>query len=651
MKRLPNALLIGLTAFALILPICLGALVGLLISNQDADLEQPQTETVSYGLSLSQNEVAFNIGSERTLTASMSEGTGSFIFQWNTSDKSVVSVRKDAEAQDSCQLTAVGAGSATVTVSIIDITKFKVVESVTCAVSVTDEQIDFGVDEVIISLDKGNTATVTATAPDGCEIVWSSEDERIVTVADGVITAHQAGQVSVVARSGNVESKLPVKVYNSYFTLEEVKIISVGESGKIAVDGSVHGNAEWSSGDDRVASVDGNGVVTGVKPGMTTVTVTSDTDGLTSQCVVIVKSGDEEPVELAEGKKSAAAKEPGTWFYLCESDLVTVSDIPTFDNGVICADITDIGDSGANYFYLRCQPDDVGDVIYQNTLYIYSGEENVAIQINGTEHELKKGMNRIEMEFTSAEPEDSNPYQIKWKGTGRFYVIPVFEEISRIEKITLSNENVTLNMTANKRVALTAAVTDQASPVIKWASSNEKVATVSDGVITAVGEGTAMITATCGDLYANCLVTVEGETPITGEELSSGNKTAALENPGQWFYLRDGKSALYSDPILDSDGNVRLAIKRIDDANRKYVYLRYQPEELKTWKAVVTIDFAGAEGTNVDILGGNVAATPVTLHNGTNTVEFTFTADDAKPFQFKFYGAGSYVINVTFREG
>lgn len=160
-----------------------------------------------------------------------------------------------------------------------------------------------------------------------------------------------------------------------------------------------------------------------------------------------------------------------------------------------------------------------------------------------------------------------------------------------------------------------------------------------------------MITATCGDLYANCLVTVEGETPITGEELSSGNKTAALENPGQWFYLRDGKSALYSDPILDSDGNVRLAIKRIDDANRKYVYLRYQPEELKTWKAVVTIDFAGAEGTSVDILGGNVAATPVTLHNGTNTVEFTFTADDAKPFQFKFYGAGSYVINVTFQEG
>lgn len=651
MRRLPNSLLICLTAIVLILPIGLGALFGLLVSNQVADVEQPQTETVSYGLSLSQNEVAFNIGSARTLTASMAEETGSFIFQWNTSDKSVVSVKKDAEAQDSCQLMAVGEGSATVTASIIDITKFKVVESVTCVVDVSDEQIDFGVDEVIVSLDKGNTATVTATAPDGGDITWSSEDESIVTVADGVITAHQAGQVFVVARSGDVESKLPVKVYNSYFTLEEVKIISAGKSEKVAVDGSVHGNAEWSSGDDRVATVDGEGVVTGVKPGMTSVTVTSDTDGLTSECVVIVKSGDEEPVELAAGKKSTAAKEPGTWFYLCESDLVTVSAIPTFDNGVICADITDIGDSGANYFYLRYQPDDVGDVIYQNTMYICSGEDNVPIQINGNDYELKKGLNRIEMEFTSAEPEDGNPYQIKWKGTGRFYVIPVFEEVSRIEKIMLSEETVILNMTSGKSATLTAAVTDQANPAIKWVSSNEKVATVSDGVITAVGEGTAMITATCGDLSANCLVTVEGETPITGEELSSGNKSTTLENPGQWFYLRDGKSALYSDPILDSNGDVRLAIKRIDDANRKYVYLRYQPEEMKTYKAVVTIEFAGAEGTSVDILGGDVAATPVTLHNGTNTVEFTFTADNEKPFQFKFYSAGSYVINVTFREG
>lgn len=650
MRGKSNGFKIFLMAIVLILPIVLGVLVGLLISDQVPTAEPQQTEPVTNNLSLSQQEVAFNIGSTRTLTATLADASGSYIFQWNTSDKSIVSVKKDSEAQDSCHLTAEGKGSATVTASIIDIKKFKVVESVTCTVNVSDEQIDFGVDEVIISLDQGNTAAVTATAPDGGAITWLSQDESIATAADGVITAHKAGQVWLIARSGNVESKLLVKVYNSFFTLEELKIVSAGQSETIVVEGTISGNTVWTSGDDRVVTVDDNGVVQGVRMGMTTVTATSEADGLTSTCVVIVKSGSDEPIQLGEGKKSAAASDSGHWYYLCESEEVTVSAVPTFDNGVICADITAIGDDGSNFFYLRYQPDDVGDVIYRNTIYIYSSADNVPIQINGTDYELKAGMNRIEMEYTSAEPKDSSPYQIKWKAMGRFYIIPVFEEVGRIAKMTLSDEYVILDTTMYNSVTLTASVPSQGSPVIQWFSSNENVAVVVDGVVTAVGEGNAMITAVCGPLSAKCLVTVEGETPVTGEEIAKGNKTSALETPGQWFYLKDGKSTLYYDPIMTSDGSIHLGIDEIDDENKKYVYLRYQPDKAANYMATITIEFAGADGTNVDVLGGSVGATPITLHNGTNTVEFPFTADSSTPFQFKFHSAGSYVIHVTFRE-
>ncbi len=626
MRDKSNGFRIFLMAIVLILPIALGALFGLVTSDQIPEAGPQQTEPVSNNLTLSQQEVEFNIGSTRTLTADMADPSGSYIFQWNTSDKSIVSVKKDAEAQDSCQLTAEGAGSATVTASIIDITKFKVVESVACTVNVTDEQIDFGVDEVIISLDKGNTAAVDAVAPDGGEITWLSEDESIATAADNVITAHKAGTVCLTARSGNVESKLLVKVYNSFFTLEELKLVSAGKSEAINLEGSISGNALWSSGDDRVATVDGNGVVRGVK------------------------TGDGKPSDLDAGTKFAVVNEPGKWFYLCESDEVAVRRVPTMEGGVISVDITSIGESGANFFYLRYQPDDIGDIIYRNTIYIYSGADKVPIQINGTDYELKAGMNRIEMEFTSAEPKDGNPYQIKLKGAGQFYVIPEFEEISRIEKIILSEERLTLDMTANTSVKLTGVLPNQEIPELTRASSNENVATVADGVVTAVGEGSTMITAVSGTLSAKCLVTVEGDTPITGQELPSGNKKAALEAPGQWLYLRDGKSTLYSNPILDSEGRIHLAIESIDEANRKYVYLRHQPEAQANYKAVITIEFAGAYGTNVDVLGGNVGATPITLYNGLNTVEFAFTSDDATPFQFKFYSAGSYVIHVTFQK-
>lgn len=650
MRGPSNGWKIFLIAIVLILPIILGALIGLLTSDQIPDVQPQQTEPSANNLSLSQQEITFNIGSTRTLAADMADASGSYIFQWNTSDKSIVTVKKDAQAQNSCLLTAEGEGSAVVTASIIDISKFKVVESVECQISVIDEQIDFGTDEVIISLDQGNTADVAAIAPDGGEINWYSEDESIATAEGGVITAHQAGQTCLVARSGNVESKLPVRVYNSFFTLESLKIVNAGQSDAVALEGSISGNAVWTSGDDRIAAVDGNGVVTGVKTGMTTITAASETDGLSSDCVVVVRSGSKKPEDLAEGKKSTAASNSGKWHYLCESEQVAVRKTPVMDNGVICVDITDIGESGSNFFYLRYQPDDIGDVIYKNTTYIYSGEDKVPVQINGQDYELQKGLNRIEMEYTSAEPKDSNPYQIKWKGIGQFYVIPMFEEISRIEKLVPSVEYKILNTTTETSFTLTASVPGQGTPKLQWTSSNERVATVADGVVTAVGEGSSMITAVSGNLSAKCLVIVEGETPIAGVELDTGNKKAALESPGQWLYLRDGKSTLYTAPIMDSDGTIHLAIEGVDETNRKYVYLRYQPETPAKYTATITIDFAGTDGTNVDVLGGDVKATPFTLYNGENTMELEFTGDDATPFQFKFYGAGNYVINVTFRE-
>lgn len=651
MRGLLNALLICLLAIVLILPIGIGAWVGINESEQDTVVDSSQNDEVELNLSLSESEIVFNIGAERTLTADIAVESDSYISQWDSSNKDVVSVKKDADSQNSCVVTGLSDGTATVTVSIIDKTQFKIIDSAVCEITVIDSSISFSADEVIISLDESNTATVTATAPDGGEIIWSSEDESIATVNDGVITAHKVGQVYIVAKSGNVEGRILVKIYNSLFTLEEVKLVAVGSSEQIAINGQISEGATWTSSDDRIATVDGNGVVTGVKSGMVTIKATSNTDDLTSSCVVIVKAGSDEAVEMASGRKATAAKNPGNWYYLCESTNVKVGSIPTIDNGVIFADITAVGQSGANFFYLRYQPDDVGDVIYKNTTYIYSDVDNALIQINGKDHYLKAGLNRIELEYTSSAPKDGNPYQFKWKAKGQFYIIPVFEEISRIEKMTLSTDFITLNTGSNKTFTLTATVPGQDSPVIEWVSSNESVATIVNGVVTAVSEGSSMITAVCGNLSATCLVTVEGETPIEGNEISSGKKSDVLSSPGEWFYLADGKSKTYKTPIIDSESNIHLSIETIDEADKKYVYLRYQPETTGTYNVTISIEFAGAEGSIVDISGGTVEkATPITLKNGSNTVEFSFTSDNASPFQFKFYSVGNYVVNVTFTE-
>ncbi len=85
----------------------------------------------------------------------------------------------------------------------------------------------------------------------------------------------------------------------------------------------------------------------------------------------------------------------------------------------------------------------------------------------------------------------------------------------RFEKTVIPAESVTLDkntltLKPGETGTLTAAVTPENTsdkPVV-WASSDETVATVENGTVTALKPGTATITAACGDAQATCTVTV-----------------------------------------------------------------------------------------------------------------------------------------------
>ena len=62
--------------------------------------------------------------------------------------------------------------------------------------------------------------------------------------------------------------------------------------------------------------------------------------------------------------------------------------------------------------------------------------------------------------------------------------------------------------------SLTATVSpSDTTDVVRWATSDESVAVVANGIITAVGLGVAVITATCGNYSANCSITVDNVAP------------------------------------------------------------------------------------------------------------------------------------------
>lgn len=86
----------------------------------------------------------------------------------------------------------------------------------------------------------------------------------------------------------------------------------------------------------------------------------------------------------------------------------------------------------------------------------------------------------------------------------------IAEMVTEITGITLSQSTAT--MVVGETKTLTAALAPaEATGTISWYTSNAAVATVEQGVIMAIAEGTCTITAMCGGLAATCAVTVTAE--------------------------------------------------------------------------------------------------------------------------------------------
>lgn len=93
--------------------------------------------------------------------------------------------------------------------------------------------------------------------------------------------------------------------------------------------------------------------------------------------------------------------------------------------------------------------------------------------------------------------------------------------------ITLSAE--TLDLTVGETETLTATVEPaDSTDTVEWSTDDGAVATVSDGVVTAVAAGTATITATAGDASASCTVTVNEAYDVLVD--SADELIAAVEN-------------------------------------------------------------------------------------------------------------------------
>ena len=138
------------------------------------------------------------------------------------------------------------------------------------------------------------------------------------------------------------------------------------------------------------------------------------------------------------------------------------------------------------------------------------------------------------------------------------YVRTVTPEIVPVSQITLNKAETSISVGNSETLTATVAPENAANKALKWASSDEDVATVApDGTVTAVKAGAATITATAADgsgKSAVCKVTVTGDTTPPAHEHSYGDWSK--DGTNHWHECTDAACPNQSESIKDKAAHV-----------------------------------------------------------------------------------------------
>jgi uncharacterized protein YjdB len=152
------------------------------------------------------------------------------------------------------------------------------------------------------------------------EVFWSSEDDRIATVsAEGIVTAIAAGSVRIAASSEGKSALARINVVTRLsrivVTPDHVELIP-GETkaltavGRDDKDKAIPGvTVQWTTNDERIATVSETGVVTAVAPGTAVVSATSG--GISGAATIVVHPAPVATIEVTPATLSLGVGEAG----------------------------------------------------------------------------------------------------------------------------------------------------------------------------------------------------------------------------------------------------------------------------------------------------------------------------------------------------
>ena len=472
--------------------------------------------TITYGGKSTTQAITVKEASDLSLTSAatvtLDIGGTSDITATATNDRSYESSDTDvATVDENGQITAVAAGTATITVTAAESNEM-VEGTATVIVNVRAASDLTLTSEASVTLGVGATSNIEAIATNA--LSYQSSDKDVATVdANGQITAVAAGTATITVTAaetdemsaGTAEVAVTVKAASD-LTLTSAATVTLDIDGTSDITATATNDRSYESSDTDVATVDENGQITAVAAGTATITVTAA-----------------ESNEMAEGTATVTVN------VRAASDLNVSADKTTIGIGDT-AQLTNAG-TGA------------GDLTFES-----SDGEKATVDENGEVTGVAAGT--VTITITQAATDEMSA------GSDTVEIT-----VKAASDLSVSAGKTVLDIDETTTITNAGAGTGD----LTYSSDNEDVVTVENGTVTAVGAGTATVTIEqeeTNDMVGNSAtidftVRAASDLNVSADKTTIGvGDTAQLTNAGTGagdltFESSDGEKA-----TVDENGEV-----------------------------------------------------------------------------------------------
>lgn len=347
-----------------------------------------------------------------------------------------------------------------------------------------------------IEIEEGGNALLTATISPydayNKKVIWSSSDANIAKVVEGIVTAIAVGKAVITVKSDDGGKTSTCDVFVKPKTIPMVglsldkKEVEIVKGDKLKLTATVEPSDAtdqklvWYSSDPDIANVDSDGIVTAKSVGTAMVNVKTQTGALSAYCIVNVIV-------------------PVSDIVLSETEL----DLYEGDSKTIVATI-------------------IPDVASNQKVIWESSDSGIATVLEGK----VTGLNAGDATITAITE------------NGKKSAVCKVSVHAHVSGVSLNMNSLILNTGEKTSLIVTIEPTNAYNKTVTWKSDNLEIASVEEGVVTAMSKGETTVYAVSedGGKTAKCYIKVKEIVPVAGITLDKSNMSLVVDGVGTLTY-------------------------------------------------------------------------------------------------------------------